>query len=366
MELQYKPDWEQCKKRLEALWDRELIDRCCISVKAPLDPDHPYVERKPVGQEELERYYMDETWILERKLEEMEKTYYGGDAFPCIFPYFGTGGHAKYLSSKVIYQPNTIWIPPVIEEYGDFDFQFDAATNENFQKERRIIAFLAKEGQGKFFVSPPDNCGSLDALSQLRGDSNLLMDLYDQPEEVLAAVDHLVDILNRTNDYIFSAIRENNDGGCVHGWMNVWSPGPVMQLQCDASVMISPASFKEIVVPELVKSAAPLTHGIYHMDGREQLRHLDYILGIPQIHMIQWVQVAGQPTVENFIPELRKIQESGRGLVIQIKKEQLDHLLSQLSPRGLNLIVMDACSRQEAEDIVSYVERYSYTREQLK
>lgn len=366
MELMYKDGWEQTKKRLDALWRGELIDRCCISVTAPLDKDDPYIEKVPSNPKELEQYYLDETWILERNLNRLSKSYFGGDALPCVFPYFGTGGHAKYLSSEVIYRPDTIWLSSTIQEYSGFDFSFDPEKNEVFQREKEIIHFLAEEGKGKFFVSPPDNCGSLDALAQLRGNSELLMDFYDQPEEITKAVKHLVRILKESNEFIFRDIYENNDHGCVHGWMNTWSSGPQMQLQCDASVMLSADMFKEFVVPELTETCESLEHAIYHMDGMEQLRHLDLVLDIPGISMIQWVQVAGQPPVTSFLPQLKKMQEKGKGLVLIVKKSQLPCLLSELSPKGLNLIVEDAQSKEEAEEIVKYVTNYRYRSEQIK
>lgn len=365
MELLYKPDWEKSRKRLAAVWDRELCDRCCISVPAPRNENDPYRQKTPETAEELEKFYMDETWILERNLERMEKTYFGGDAMPCIFPYFGTGGHAKYFSSKVVYRPNTIWIPPVMEDYESFSFDFCVEKNEAFLRERRIVSFLAREGMGKFLVSPPDNSGSLDALAQLRGDKELLMDLYDQPEEVAKAVAALTAALNETNECFFEDIRENNDGGCINGWLNTWAPGKQMQLQCDTSVMLSPEMFEELVVPELEATAERLTHGLYHMDGIEQLRHLDFILRIPNIRMIQWVQVDGQPPATCFIPELKKIQAHNKALVICVYKNQLKDILSQLSPKGLSLNVLDAHSRKEADEIVRYVENFKYTKEQL-
>lgn len=92
MELKYKPDWDIVKKRLNALWDREILDRCCVAVTAPLDKNKPYIEDVPTDPDELKAYYLDVEWILKRNEERMEKTYFGGDAFPCIFPYFGTGG----------------------------------------------------------------------------------------------------------------------------------------------------------------------------------------------------------------------------------------------------------------------------------
>mgnify|MGYP006898626854 CR=1 FL=1 len=51
-----------------------------------------YTSRKPQNAKELELSYTDPEWILERSLDTFEKTYYGGDALPIIFPYWGCGG----------------------------------------------------------------------------------------------------------------------------------------------------------------------------------------------------------------------------------------------------------------------------------
>ena len=33
--MHYKPDWPMAKKRLEAFWHNEILDRCCVAVFAP-------------------------------------------------------------------------------------------------------------------------------------------------------------------------------------------------------------------------------------------------------------------------------------------------------------------------------------------
>lgn len=365
--MEFKRDWEKTKQRLLLLWKRELLDRCCISVTAPKDPRDPYIEQKPTEPDALRGWYNDAEWILKRNIERFEKTYFAGDALPCIFPYFGTGGHAKYIvpEEQTVYEPDTIWINPIEEEFPDYDFRFDPQTNPVFQRELSIIRYLAEEGEGRFFVGPPDNCGSYDALSQLRGPENLLIDLIEAGQEVKHAAAQMMSILKCSAEYFFSAIKKNNMGGSVHGWMNTWSEGRQLQLQCDLSVMLSKAMFEEFIVPELQETSGWLDNAIYHMDGMEQLRHLDAVLAVPGIQMIQWVQVAGQPPVTEFISQLRKIQQAGRGLVVQIEKKQLKPLLDGLSPRGLNLIVADADSADEADEIVRFAERYPYRREDL-
>ena len=348
-------------KRMEALWQGEILDRCCISVTAPKDPLHPYHAQAPKTQEELRRWYLDGEWVLKRNLERIEKTYFAGDALPNIFPYVGTGGHAKYVCdpSKVEYSPETVWIHPSIEDYETFSFAFDPETNPVFQEELKLLSYLADEADGRYFVGMPDNCGSYDALAQLRGNEELLMDFITDPEPVKEAAHALMDILHVTNERFFAAIRENCKDGSVHSWMNLWAPGKIMQLQCDLSVMISNELYKEFIVDELETTSSRLDHAMYHLDGMEQIRHLDDILAVPDIHMIQWTQVAGQPAAEHFIPQLKKIQAGGKGIVLVISKNQVQPLLESLSPGGLNLVVTDAKSPDEADRIVALAERLS-------
>lgn len=359
MGIAYQENWEVVKKRLTLLWENEILDRPCVSVECPKNEANPFVDRKPEGQEALKEYYTNPELILQRNLERFDKTYFGGDAFPCIFPYWGTGGHAKYLDAKVIYHPNTIWIEPAFEDYTEFNFDF-SKDNPVFQAELQALKYLAEAGKGKYFVAPPDNCGSYDALSQLRGGEEFIMDFLEEPELVKSCANKMVDILIESGDEMFRVLRENNEGGSVHGWYNTWCPGTHMQLQCDLSVMISPAMFEEFVMEELQRTAGWLDYAIYHMDGLEQLRHLDMILGIKDINIIQWVQVEGQPDITQNLEHVRKIQQAGKGLVVHASKKQLDTIVKELSPKGLDLIVTDAANPKEADEIVEYVAKHSF------
>lgn len=352
-------DLDRKLKRLEQLWGNRNEDRCCISVTAPLDPLHPYVQEIPKDPDGLYHWYNDGEWILKRNLERIEKTYFGGDALPTIFPYFGTGGHAKYIApeSAFEYAPDTIWIHSVIEDLNDYDYSFNAAENPVFQRELNIMKYLVSESRDRYFVTPNDNCGSYDALAQLRGNEELLIDFLEEPEAVKTAGRRMVQILRESGDMIFDVIRDNCMGGSIHGWMNTFCPGKHLQLQCDLSVMLSNEMFEEFIKEELETTSRWLDRAIYHMDGQEQLRHLDTVLSIPTIHMIQWVQVDGQPPATHFIPELRKIQQAGKGIVLALSKRDVKEIASNLAPGGLILLVGDASSPEEADEIVALVEK---------
>lgn len=354
----YKEDWDKAKERLSALWDNEIIDRCCISVPVPKDKIYYNAidQAPPSNYADLVRFYTDPEWILERSISKFENTYYGGEALPSIFPNFGTGGHAAYFNCKYEFAPDTIWFFPIINDWNTDKLQFNAS-NELLNIQKKVLGLLSKQGKGKFFVAMPDNCGSMDALAHLRGSDNLLLDMLEEPKAVKDAIKTVVNVLKSTGDEFFKITKENNDNGSCHGWMQTWSGGRHMQLQCDLSVMISPQMYEEFVLPELEETANWLDHAIYHLDGREQIRHLDMILSVKKINMIQWTPVAGQPSTTEFIPVLQRIQKAGKGLVLLPEVWEVEKLLSELSPKGLHLVVYGAKSETEAKDLIKLAEK---------
>jgi len=355
--MEYIRDYEKTEKRLELLLQNELLDRCCVAVTAPKDPLHPYVSEN-VG---TEAWYMDAEWILKRNVERMEKTYFAGDALPHIFPNFGTGGHAKYFSDEVsmIYTPETIWFEPYLESCADLR-PADLEQSRYFQRELDVLRYLCAESRERFYVAMPDNCGSYDALAQLRGSEDLLMDFFDDPEAVKHAAGLVVDCLRESTLRMFDVVRENNHGGSTHSWMNLHSPGCVMQLQCDMSVMLSTDIYRDFIMTELRDSLEFLTHAAYHVDGQEQIRHLDMLLSLEKLTMLQWTQVASQPPVTAFIPQLKKIQAAGKGLVLVVTPDQIKPLMENISSKGVILVVNGAKSPEEADDIVKLVTKLTH------
>ena len=59
--------------------------------------------------------------------------------------------------------------------------------------------------------------------------------------------------------------------------------------------MISPHISARFALPSLEYEISCLDHAVYHMDGPGQIRHLDDLLAIPNLHTIQWMPGAGQP-----------------------------------------------------------------------
>lgn len=350
----WKPDLPQALERLGAFWEREILDRPCISIKAPKIPGtnvSPFLNTREYHGDKaaLVRHWTDPDTICRERVEEMSQTFFGGEALPAVFQNYGTSGHCNYFGAQPEYGQDTIWFNPILPDTAPEGFRYQP---ERLTPHLEIAQRLVDEAEGRYFVGMPDSCGTLDAICHLCGTENVLMDLADDPEQVQEAI-KIVNAGWKDSCQKFYDISREACGGTVHAWMDLWAPGKLMQMQCDLSVMLSPAMYAQVVMPELEEQCAWLDYPVYHFDGAEQIRHLDMILSLPGLKAIQWTNVAGQPSPVHYLDTLQRIQKAGVGLIVMTPPEDLPKLLDNLSARGL-YIHTEAESQQEAERLIAY------------
>jgi 5-methyltetrahydrofolate--homocysteine methyltransferase len=149
------------------------------------------------------------------------------------------------------------------------------------------------------------------------------------------------------HEFFHSLYRKVLPGDC--SWL-LWAPGKTYACQCDFSTMISPGMFKEFVVPEIKEVGQYLDYIIWHLDGPDEIRHLDILLGIPEIKAIQVVPGAGRPPCASplWIPQMKKIQEKGKLVYAFAEtREELKILVQELSPEKLLISCADFFSTDE-------------------
>jgi hypothetical protein len=365
--MEWIDDWDKIRKRFEAFWEGNVLDRCMIAVFAPKDGvreiDSMKAEEENLSKEELLRRWTDAEYVVDRKLKEFNRTFFGGDAFPQIWLNLGASGHAGYFrGSKYGFAPDTVWFESIIDDPDSFKLYFDKETFL-YRKTLELAEILTSESKGRYFVSMPDTAGNLDALAHLRSTENLLVDLITRPHWVKDSLEKIQTAWRTSLDQIYNIVQENNDGGCTIGWLNTWAPKKHAQLQSDISLMLSPDMFEEFVMPELDEQCSVLDHPLYHLDGFEQIRHLPQLLSLKELQAIQWTTVAGQPSPVEFLDSFKRIQESGKSLLIPFHNNfsirDLEMLMRELSSKGL-LILVNADSESEALEIVQLVEKLTH------
>lgn len=376
--MYYKPDWEQAKKRFLAFWNNEIIDRCCVAVYAPRKtstlPPFPQLQWGPwLGglekfsdddKESITKWWVDPEENYKRMIIWFENTYFGGEAIPATYVDWGAMPMAAFYGSEPIFSKITVWYAPAIENWDAWRWEFNPETNKHWQEILSINRYFLEHNNGRYFVGTPEVGTAGDLLSLMRGMDKLAMDLIDHPSEIKKAVDVLADTWVKLHEEMYKMRYGANDGGDVLGWMSLWAPGRHDQLACDFSSVISPASFKEFFVPEIEKEGDWCEYSTYHLDGPDAMNsHLSTLLEVDQIDNIEWTPGEGKPGTlsPQYIPMYKRIQESGKKLLLLAKAHEIEPLLRELSPKGL-FICTQTETEEEADELLANVEKWSASK----
>ncbi len=353
--LLYRPDMDEVRERLRTWWDGGEIGRPFLQLTAPREKPVEDIPGLPKPQGWVTHYStMDFDYRLSNDLRRCINTHYLADAVPAVPPCMGPNSLALYLGSRGVEAPGTVWFEPCIEEPEEFEFAYEP---DNFYWDftLRLTNELLKEGKGKFLLEFPDLIEGLDTLGAMRGTQKLLMDLAERPDWVQRALRRITDLYFRYYDVLYDLMRDEVGGS--HFW--AWAPGRIAKLQCDISAMISPTMFGEFMVPVLREMCERLSYTLYHWDGPGALGHLDHLLSIPDLDVIQWTPGAGVEDCahKRWWPLYHRIIEAGKGVFIGFGGLDKLKALQREFGAGLNrfLIRMGAGSLPEAEQIMRAV-----------
>lgn len=352
-------NFENIQKRFTALWDQEIIDRCCMSVFCSDKKTNAEFNAFPKEPEERKRFITDPEMIRKRHMNKFEHTYFAGDAFPLVNLNMGPSGHTGFVKDVKVEFTDTVWYHPIMEE--ELDAQKIIFDENSFLYRQTFDAakYLCEEAKEEYLVSMPDISGNIDVLGILRTSSEMLVDMISEEDEVKECLKKIQLIWEKSTSGIYEYLKDYNFGGSSIGWLNTWAPGFHNQMQSDMSVMFSNELYETYIREELVKQSAFLDYPLYHFDGMEQIRHLDTLLSIDQLKMIQWTSVVGQPSPLDFIPVLQRIQKAGKGLLLLLKPEEVEPMLTNLSAKGLYICV-NTEDRDTADSMIKLAEKLSH------
>lgn len=333
-----------------------------LAVTSPIDDSGkpPYALPPPRS---LEEQWLSTDYCVQRAEANARNIFWGQDAIQCVFVNFGPGVHAALLGAPYRLQPNSVWFdldPPIKSWNPAPTFRTDPE-HPLYKAIEAHTRALCAASKGRYFVSCTDIGGQIDVLFSLRGEA-LLADFVLAPEEVLAAQARL--------DREFVAYFNTLSGiigptGCGYtGWIPLVHDKPWYPLQCDLSVMISPAMFEKFVLPSLDWVSSRIGQCVYHLDGPGEIRHLDMLLSLPNIHAIQWVPLPrtkiDDPAYyfQDFADEMslnvyRRTLAAGRKVVLcGVQPFQVPQIFSAVGCDGV--FIQTGCpTRREADDLIA-------------
>lgn len=293
--------------------------------------------------------------IVDRWDYDLSCCEYAGDAFPSVWPNFGPGVAAAFLGAQLQASQDTVWFhSPRKYDIADLHLEYDP-NNVWLNRIKDIYRAAIDRWQGRVQLGMTDLGGTLDILSSFLPGEQLLMELYDNPEQVGRLTWEIHELWHRYFHEFNSILQPVNPG--YSSWCGILSPVPYYILQSDFSYMISPDMFDEFVKPELQASCKRLARSFYHLDGSGELPHLDSLLQIEELDGVQWVPGAGQSQqAKDWMDVYMKIIDAGK-LTLTVSPDSILQIAQQ-RPQKEHRLIQTFINLDDKEDYSSLLEDY--------
>ena len=228
------------------------------------------------------------------------------------------------------------------------------ARNEWYQKYMEFAGALTRLADGRFPISHGPELGPTDMHALLRGHTDSIVDLMEEPERSRTLLASLGNIfLTVTNDLWDRLPRFC--GGYYDAPYLLWAPGPIIRIQEDATAVYSPDLYRQFVQPIDRMLASRFECSFMHVHSSSMFM-LDAYLEVEEIRCFQVTKDAVGPTAESLVPYYRQIQEAGRPLLArgEFSLEDVRILVESLDRRGLmlNVLVKDMATVEKMRSLL--------------
>ena len=113
MTLQTIENFDLVKKRMDAWWHHDLIDRVAVMVTAPRATPLAMAQELPKPATITEEWTNPEYYAYKIR-KWASQTYFGGDMFPTFPAYLGPGQLAGFLGCPPTYAVDSVWYHAIL------------------------------------------------------------------------------------------------------------------------------------------------------------------------------------------------------------------------------------------------------------
>lgn len=342
-----KERWEEIRKSYGQWWENKGGSSLLrVTLEDAYEPETAQPPAPVLSQETCADLSFTAEEIIDTLDWKLSRQEYGKDAFPFVnFDVFGPGVLAAFCGARLDNSSKAVWFfadENKGKELADIHAVYDP---DNIWAVRIKDLYRAgiERWQGQVLMGMPDLGGALDVASILRGSEELLMDLYDDPDEVLRLVGEIDTAWKAAYDDFNSILQPVNPG--YSDWTGIYSQTPSYALQCDFAYMISTDMFCEFALPSIKRFCEELDHTIYHLDGIGQLKHLGELLALENLNAVQWVYGDGQPSAGHWPEVYEQIRRAGKSM--QLIGDYEDY--KQITGRGNKVYFNRSVSRKDPD-----------------
>lgn len=357
-ELENMPGFEKAMQRVYAWYENEIIDRVPIRFMA----HNAFLETETdalyqMTPEERKNWWFDTELQVDNFINSIEDQTFHAETFPVYFPNLGPDIYAGFYGAELEFGAVTSWSIPFVQEWDDIHKLGLDLNNVYFKKIEELTQCALERCGNKFMVGYTDLHPGLDCVAAWRDPQQLCLDMIDTPDQVQLLADLAINDFETIYNHFDNMLKEA--GQPSGSWMGIPSFGRMHIPSCDFSTMISPEFFEKYGMPILEREVKTMTHNIFHIDGKGVARHLDYVLSVPEVHAIQWVQGVGDDLpIMQWVPFIKDIQAKKVPVIVDLNKDELESFMDEMDPQGLFLWVATEDEEEELQ-IIKCIEKWT-------
>ncbi len=179
-----KPDYAETKQRIEAFWEREIIDRPVVQFSLAKRPEE-WVPLPPSGHATSEARWLDAQYQTELAVATLQNQEFLGDTLPVAWPNLGPEIFSAFYGCPIHFGDyGTSWSDPILEDWEHAD-ELRLDWDSPYLRQLHVMTDLLLEaGEGLFITGMTDWHVGADCVAAFRDPQNLAMDMLLYPEEV--------------------------------------------------------------------------------------------------------------------------------------------------------------------------------------
>ncbi len=348
-EYEQIPGWRHLRERYLALWNRQVLDALFIAHIQNLNQRPPAPEPWMIGPGPDK--YVDPARFLRYVNWRQSQWNWHTDLFHYKTPSIGPNMFLSFCGAEPVYGATTVWYKPMINDLAEADRVHFSENNRRWREHLDTVDYFVNACAGNEQIGTTDMGGPADLISVLMGAENFLIQTVENPGRMRDFALRLAGECNQAFDIIYRKITSRNDGNA--NWMPMWSDRPMGSAQDDMAINFSPELYRDVFLPALSVMAAHTGRTVLHWhDGCAH--HLDAILGVEAISLIQYGHDPNTGSFRDQLPAMQKIQAAGKILFIScVDACDAEFFIDNLDPRGLAMIIntgTDEASKQMEED----------------
>jgi hypothetical protein len=348
-----KPDYEITKRRFDAFWSRELLDRPLVQFRLYKSNNERCMlprSKHSRNMESCENPELQAKWHL----DDLSNQVFLGDSLPVVCPSNGPAGMQTFYDQQLhTSQDGMLWNEPRVADFNDLEWLSLNWESPWLNRLRILTEACLHTGAGRFITGLSNWLVGADCLAAILGYQQFAAALIQESDWVRKALDRSRVDFERL--YLEFHARLTLAGQPGTTWVPLLSDGRYYVIANDFSAMISTSLYRQYFLEGVMRECQFLDHSIYHLDGPDAVRHLDAILEVEELDGIHFIPSPTDAAFIRWADVYRRIQAAGKCLIVNCDLNEVDAISHTLKPEGLLLNVGNVTSIEEANDLLEFI-----------